>query len=94
MARTMLDESKLLDRYWKEVVHTIMYTLNRVHIIKGMIKTPYELWFGNSSSIKYLKIFGIKCYIKIDDDIGKFDTRSDEGIFFGYSLKNKDIQIF
>ena len=28
-----------------------------------------------------------KCYIKRDDDIGKFDPRSDEGMFLGYSLK-------
>ena len=61
-----------------------MYTLNRVHIRKGMEKTPYELWFGYSPSIKYFRIFGRKCYIKRDDDIGKFDPRSGEGMFLGY----------
>lgn len=37
------------------------------------------------------KIFQIfcKCYIKRDDDIGKFHERSDEGMFLGYSLKRK-----
>ena len=39
--------------------------------------------------IKYFIIFGSKCYIKRDDDIGKFDARSDEGMFLGYSLKIK-----
>ena len=26
-----------------------------------------------------------------DDDIGKFDARSDEGMFLGYSLKRKSL---
>lgn len=36
------------------------------------------------------KVFGIKCYIKRgDDDFGKFDSRTDECIFLGYSSKTK-----
>ena len=35
-------------------------------------------------------MFGSKCYIKInEDDIGKFDYRTDEGIFLGYSSTKK-----
>lgn len=30
MARTMLNEANLLDIYWKEAIHTVVYTLNRV----------------------------------------------------------------
>jgi hypothetical protein len=49
-------------------------------------KTPYDLWFGRITSIKHFRIFGSKCYIKNDEDnLGKFDPRSDEGIFLGYS---------
>ncbi|XP_059075139.1 uncharacterized protein LOC131063533 [Cryptomeria japonica] len=32
MARTMLNEANLPDRYWKEAVHTAVYILNRVQI--------------------------------------------------------------
>ncbi|XP_059073266.1 uncharacterized protein LOC131874064 [Cryptomeria japonica] len=32
MARTMLNEANLPDRYWKEAVHTTVYILNRVQI--------------------------------------------------------------
>ena len=70
-----------------ENVIITMYTLNRVQIRKGMDKTPYELSFGHSPSVEYFMIFGSKCYIRRDDDIGKFDPRSDEGMFLGYSLK-------
>jgi hypothetical protein len=41
-------------------------------------------------SIKYFKVFGSKCYIKrLDENLGKFDTRSDEGIFLGYASTKK-----
>jgi hypothetical protein len=53
-------------------------------------KTPYELWFGRPTSIKHFRIFGIKCYINNDEDnLGKFDPRSDEGILLGYSSNKR-----
>ena len=39
--------------------------------------------------MKYFKIFGSKCYILKDDRNGKFDAKSDEGIFLGYSTRSK-----
>ena len=59
-----------------------------------MNKTPYELSFDHSPSIKCFRIFGRKCYIKRDDDIGKFDPRSDEGMFLSYSFKRKYYRCF
>ena len=60
-----------------------------MQVRKDTNKTPCELWFVHSPTVKYFRIFGSKCYIKRDDDIGKFEARSDEGIFPSYSLKNK-----
>ena len=39
--------------------------------------------------MKYFKIFGSKCYILKDDRSGKFDAKSDERIFLGYSTRSK-----
>jgi hypothetical protein len=40
--------------------------------------------------VKHFRVFGSKCYIKRDEDnLGKFDSRSDEGIFLGYSPNKK-----
>ena len=39
--------------------------------------------------MKYFKIFGSKCYILKDDRNGKFDAKSDERIFLGYSTRSK-----
>ena len=40
------------------------------------------------------RIFGSKCYLKRDDGVGKFDARSDEGIFLGYYTKRKAYRRF
>jgi hypothetical protein len=48
------------------------------------------LWFGRPTSVKHFKVFGRKCYLKRDDDnLGKVDSRSDEGIFLGHSSNKK-----
>jgi hypothetical protein len=40
-------------------------------------------------------VFGRKCYILRDrEDLGKFDTKSDEGIFLGYSFANRAYKVF
>jgi hypothetical protein len=58
-------------------------------------KTPYELWFGRPTSVKHFRIFGSKCYIKNDEDnLGKFDPISDEGIFLGYSPNKKEYRCY
>ena len=46
-----------------------------------MSKTPYEIWFVHSPSVKYFRKFGSKYYIKRDYDISLFDPRSDKGVF-------------
>lgn len=89
VARTMLMEDNLPHMYWREAVNTSIYTLNRVHIKSETGKTPFELWFGHVPTLKYFNFFGSKCYIRRDEYVGKFDPRSDEGIFPGYSSKRK-----
>jgi len=53
-------------------------------------KTRYELWYGKPIIVNQFKVFSSKCDIKNNDDnIGKFETRVDEGTFLGYSTKSK-----
>jgi hypothetical protein len=86
----MLNEAKLSDRYWREAVNIILYILNIHQLEINSNKTPYELWFGRDPSIKYLKVFGSKCYIKrLDENLRKFDVISNEGIFLGYASNKK-----
>jgi hypothetical protein len=95
MARAMLDESKVPNTFWGEVVQTVVNILNKSHIRVNNNKTPYELWHGRSTSIKHFKIFGRKCYIKRNEDnLGKFDSRADEGIMLGYSSRRKGYKCY
>ena len=55
--RAMLYKNDVSKTFWIEV-NTVVYTLNKVKIKKGMRKTPYELWFDHSPSVKYFRIFG------------------------------------
>ena len=67
-----------------------MYILNRGQLKVNKDNTPYELWYGRQASVKYFKVFGSNCYIKRnEDELGKFDSRNDEGIFLGYSSTKK-----
>lgn len=87
--RTMLLQGNVSKMFWREVVSTAVYTLNWVLVKRGNNKTPYELWYGKTPCVSYFKIFGTQCFIKRDNYIEKFDAKSDEGIFLGYSSKSK-----
>jgi hypothetical protein len=94
-ARTTLNQSKLPYNFWRDVVYRIVHILNRAQLRVNHDKTPYELWFGKPTSLKHFRVFGRKCCIKRDDDnLGKFDSRLDEGIFLGYSPNKKDYRCY
>ena len=94
-ARTLLQESKLPRSFWAEAVNTACYVLNRVVIRPILEKTPYELLRNKRPNISYFKVFGSKCFVlkKIDRD-GKFDAKSYEAIFLGYSLTSRAYRVF
>ena len=61
----------------------------------GTKKTPYELWKGRKLDVKYFRIFGSTCFILKDrENVGKFDTWSNEGILLGYSFFSKTYKVF
>ena len=82
-------EKNVALKYWREVVSIAVYTLNRVQIKKGTHATPFELWYRHSPNVKHLKIFGCKCYILKESRNGKFDAKSEEGIFLCYFSRRK-----
>ena len=96
LARTMLNESNVPKYFWADAVSTACYVLNRM-LIRSIIKsTPYELLNGRKPNVAHLKIFGCKCFVLNNgkDNLGKFDSKADEGIFLGYSLTSKAYRVF
>nr|GEW45161.1 retrovirus-related Pol polyprotein from transposon TNT 1-94 [Tanacetum cinerariifolium] len=65
---------------------TSTYILNRILIRAILGKTPYELLRGRKPTIDYFRVFGSKCFIlSTKDYLTKFDPKSYEGVFLGYS---------
>ncbi|XP_060182255.1 uncharacterized protein LOC132611916 [Lycium barbarum] len=96
MARTMILEHNLPHHFWAEAISTACHVLNRCLIRPILKKTPYELWNGKKPNISYFHSFECKCFVHNNgkDNIGKFDPRSDEGIFVGYSNNSRSYRIF
>ncbi|GJR12025.1 retrovirus-related pol polyprotein from transposon TNT 1-94 [Tanacetum coccineum] len=90
MTRTMLNEQSIPQKFWCNAVDTSTYILNRILIRPFLGKTPYELFKGKKPSLEYFKVFGSKCFIlNTKDYLTKFDPKSTEGIFLGYSPNSK-----
>jgi len=96
LARTMLNETGLPKYFWADAVSTTCYVLNRVLIRPILKKTPYELFRGRKPNLSHLKVFGCKCFILNNgkDNLGKFDFKSDEGIFLGYSQHGHAYRVY
>ena len=96
MARTMLCENSLPKYFWAEAVNTACFIINRAMIRPILKKTPYELWKGRKPNIGFFHAFGCKCYVLNNgkDNLGKFDSKSDEAIFLGYSITSKAFRVF
>jgi hypothetical protein len=76
MARTMLNEAKIPDTFWREVVSTTIYILSRAQIRVNMNKKTYELWKGRLSTFKQFRLFGRNFYVKRNEcNLGKFHSR-------------------
>ncbi|KAL8107872.1 hypothetical protein AgCh_024325 [Apium graveolens] len=94
-SRTLLQESKLPRIFWAEAVNTACYVLNRVLIRRILDKTPYELLKKKKPNISYFRIFGSKCFVlKTIGNDGKFDAKSYEAIFLGYSMNSKTYRVY
>ncbi|GJT36842.1 putative ribonuclease H-like domain-containing protein [Tanacetum coccineum] len=94
-ARTMLADSLLPIPFWAEAVNTACYVLNRVLVTKPQNKTPYELLIGKPPSISFMRPFGCPLTIlNTLDPLGKFDGKSDEGYFLGYSTTSKAFRVY
>ncbi|GJV96037.1 ribonuclease H-like domain-containing protein [Tanacetum coccineum] len=94
-ARTMLADSKFPTTFWAEAVNTACYVQNRVLVVKTHNKTLYELFRGRTPALSFMRPFG--CHVTILntlDYLGKFDGKSDEGFFVGYSLNSKAFRVY
>ena len=82
--------------FWAEALSTACYIINRAMIHPKLEKTAYELLKGRKPNISHLRFFGCKCFVHNNgkDNLGKFDVRSNDTIFLGYSLHSCAYRVF
>jgi hypothetical protein len=56
--------------------------------------TPFELRFGRKTSVSHLRPFGCKCFILKCGNLDKFESRSSNGIFLGYTSHDSSYRVF
>ncbi|GKB33525.1 retrovirus-related pol polyprotein from transposon TNT 1-94 [Tanacetum coccineum] len=90
MSRTMLNQQSLPQKFWCNAIDTSTYILNRILIRAILGKTPYELLRGRKPTHDYFRVFGSKCFIlNTKYYLTKFDPKSYECVFLGYSQNSK-----
>ena len=91
----MINEYGLSQYLWAEAVNTSCYIANRIYFCKITFKTSFEIYYLRKPDVSYFKIFGCKCFVlNTKDNLGKFDTKSYEAIFVGYSNTSNAYRVF
>nr|GEV71569.1 hypothetical protein [Tanacetum cinerariifolium] len=95
VARTMLTYVNLPLFLWAEAIATTCFTKNRSIIHKHFEKTSYELINKRKPNIKFLQVFGCRCYLLNDyDDVGKLKANRDIIDFVGYSKESATFRVY
>jgi transposase InsO family protein len=96
LARAMLDDYGISERFWVEAINTACHASNRVYCHRILKKTAYELLVGRKPNISYFWVFGCPCYIynKNKKHFGKFERRCTQDIFLGYASNSKAYRVF
>ncbi|KRX63672.1 Retrovirus-related Pol polyprotein from transposon TNT 1-94 [Trichinella sp. T9] len=93
MAKCMLTDAKLPERFWGEAVCTAAYLQNRLPS-RSISKTPFELWTGIKPNVEHIRIFGSKAYSYIPKQKRrKWGNKAREGVIVGYSGSKKGYRL-
>jgi transposase InsO family protein len=92
MARTMLNEHMTPRRFYTDVINTTCYISNRIILRSILHLTPFELCFRRKLSVSHLRPFRCRCFILKRGNLDKFESRSSDGIFLGYTPKTNHIE--
>jgi hypothetical protein len=94
MARTMLDKHRTPRCFWADAISTACYISNRIFLRSILHLALFELCFGRKPSISYLMSFGCKCFILKRGNLDKFESRSFDGIFLGYTSHGRSYRVY
>nr|GEU51345.1 hypothetical protein [Tanacetum cinerariifolium] len=95
LVRATKDETSRIPKSFTTKIENLVDKKNRVLVIKPHFKTLYELFRGRTPALSFIRPFG--CYVTILntlDHLGKFDGKSDEGFFVGYTTNSKAFRVY
>lgn len=73
-ARCMRSNARLRKDFWEEAVFWTTYLLNHFPSTFIELKTPKEMWYGNSPDYSNLKICGCPAYVHVNEEFSCFVT--------------------
>jgi hypothetical protein len=94
MASTMLDEHRTPRHFWANAISTACYISNRIFLHSIMYLSPFELRFGRKPSVSHLRPFGCMCFVLKCGNLDKFESRSFDGIFLGYTHHGRSYRVY
>jgi hypothetical protein len=90
----MLDEHRTSRRFWADFISTACYISNRVFLRSILHLTHFELCFGRKPSVSHLMPFGCKFFVLKRGNLDKFESRSSNGIWLGYTPHGRSYRVF
>jgi hypothetical protein len=93
MARMILDDHRTPRRFWAEAINIACYISNQIFLRSLLNLTPFELRFGHQPFVSHLRPFGCKCFILKRGNLDKFETRSSDEIFLGYTPHGRSYRV-
>jgi hypothetical protein len=89
----MRHEMDLPAAYWEFSHATAAYLRNR-GVVKGMVKSPWELWRGEKPRARHLRVFGCPAWVLIPKEKRtKLEKRAWQGVFVGYKDETDKIYL-
>jgi hypothetical protein len=81
--------------FWADAVLFVVYVKNMFPSNALGNKTPYEMWYGNISSVRHLRVSGSTYHALIPrEQRNKLDARIWKCIFLGYSNTTKAYHLY
>ena len=90
MARCLLTQAGLENRFWGEAINTAAYLRNRAPSAALKSSTPFEIFTGNKPDLSNLRVFGCIAYVHIlKKNRSKMDGKASKCILVGYASEQK-----